>query len=102
LLCDGIAADSRPFTHYCDGEYAGGGQNPILAWGVWNFHALCPDRDQLARNFPALERYVKWWLRNCDATGSGLAVRKQSAENVINLSFDILSKNALYWAYEDA
>jgi len=74
LLCDGIAEDGKPFTRYCDGEYAPGAQNPILAWGVWNFYALCPDQDQLARNFPALERYVKWWLRTCDATGGGLYV----------------------------
>ena len=74
LLCDGIAEDGKPFVRYCDGAYCPGAQNPILAWGVWNFHCLCPDRDQLARNYPALERYVEWWMRTCDATGSGLYV----------------------------
>jgi len=74
LLCDGIAEDGKPFVRYCDGAYCPGAQNPILAWGVWNFHCLCPDQDQLARNYPALERYVEWWMRTCDATGSGLYV----------------------------
>lgn len=74
LLCAGIAPDGKPFVRYCDGAYAPGAQNPILAWGVWNFHALCPDRDQLARSYPALQRYVNWWVRNCDAGGHGLYV----------------------------
>jgi Trehalase len=74
LLCDGISDDGKPFVHYCDGRYIEGVQNPILAWGVWNFHSLCPDRDQLARSYPALQRYVDWWVRNCDATGSGLFI----------------------------
>jgi hypothetical protein len=72
LLCDGIASDGRPFLHYCNGRYVEGAQNPTLAWGVWNFHRLCPDTEQLNQCYPALERYVNWWTRTCDETGSGL------------------------------
>jgi hypothetical protein len=74
LLCDGIGADGKPFVRYCDGEYVKDVQNPILAWGVWNFHALCQDREQLAHAYPALKRYVEWWLRKWDLGGQGLYV----------------------------
>lgn len=69
LLCDGIAADGHPFVRYCSGSYADGAQNPILAWGVWNFYALCPDRAQLARAYQPLQRYVQWWRRSWATTG---------------------------------
>lgn len=68
VLCDGIKGDGEPFTRFCDGEYVKGTQNPILAWGVWNFHQLCPDTAQLRRAYPALKRYVNWWRRR----GEGL------------------------------
>ncbi len=74
LFADGIAADGKPFVRYCDGEYVCGVQNPILAWGVWNFYALCPDREQLAYCYPAVKRYVEWWLRKWDLRGEGLYV----------------------------
>lgn len=74
LFAEGIAADGKPFVRYCDGQYVSGVQNPILAWGVCNFFALCPDLDQLARVYPAVKRYVQWWLRKWDLRGQGLYV----------------------------
>jgi len=74
LFADGIAADGKPFVRYCDGQYVEGAQNPILAWGVWNFYALCPDREALAYCYPALKRYVVWWMRKWDLRGQGLYV----------------------------
>ena len=71
LLCDGISQDGEPFVRYCDGEYVRGVQNPILAWGVWNFHCLCPNHGKLKTAYEALGRYVMWWRRNC-RTSSGL------------------------------
>lgn len=62
MLCEGIAEDGTPFARYHVGQYEVGAQNPILAWGVWNFHSLCPDPDALATCYPALQRYVNWWL----------------------------------------
>jgi hypothetical protein len=71
LLCEGIAEDGEPFARYHVGEYEVGAQNPILAWGVWNFHTLCPNPAHLAEVYPALQRYVNWWLENW-RTESGL------------------------------
>ena len=72
LLCDGIQADGNSFVRYCNGQYLPGVQNPILAWGTWNFHQLCPDRRALNRCYPALERYVNWWRTTRDRNGNGL------------------------------
>ncbi len=63
-LCKGIQPDGRPFYRYHDGQYEAGAQNPILAWGIWNFHTLSPNLDALEEAYPALCRYVNWWLDN--------------------------------------
>ena len=73
LLCDGIQENGQPFVKYSNGEYVQGAQNPILAWGVWNFYCLCPDKQQLGRSYAALSRYVQWWMTNC-RSGNGLYV----------------------------
>lgn len=72
LMADGIKPNGEPFVRYCDGQYIRGAQNPVLAWGVWNFHCLCPNRAELRYAYPALGRYVNWWLDNHEANGIGL------------------------------
>jgi len=72
LLCEGIRTDGTPCVRYCDGAYLPGAQNPVLAWGVWNFYQLCPDRRALRQCYPALARYVNWWRTTHDTNGNGL------------------------------
>jgi len=71
LLWQGIRDDGHPFYRYLNGEHEAGGQNPILAWGVWNFHTLHPNREALKEAYPALCRYVNWWLEKAGQS-SGL------------------------------
>lgn len=72
LLLDGIKRDGTMPAMYRAGIYRYHQQQPILAWGMGQYLAQCPNRSFLAEVYPALGRYVHHWLKTCDADGNGL------------------------------
>lgn len=73
ILTDGIQADGMPPVHYAARKYQYLYQQPILAWGTAHLAQLCPNTVPLRRIYPALTRYVRHWLRDCDKNHNGLA-----------------------------
>ena len=62
LLLDGVGEDGCPVVRYGHGTYRTGVQMPILAWGIQQAGASLPDPTLIRRAYPALCRYVRWWL----------------------------------------
>ena len=73
LLADGIRPDGVPPVYSISGRVRHGYQQPILAWGVAHLTRLHPDQRLLRRVYPALSRYVRHWLMDCDKNHNGLA-----------------------------
>ncbi|MCU0501707.1 MAG: hypothetical protein MUC51_08045 [Anaerolineae bacterium] len=47
-------------------------QPPLLAWAIWENHAILGDKTRLAEAFPRLEAYLDWNLAHRDRNTNGL------------------------------
>jgi hypothetical protein len=47
----------------CDTHRAGEGQAPVMSWAVWSVYQRSKDKDWLARMYPTLRGYVKFWFK---------------------------------------
>jgi hypothetical protein len=47
----------------CDTHRAGEGQAPVMSWAVWSVYQRSKDKDWLARVYPTLCGYVKFWFK---------------------------------------
>jgi hypothetical protein len=72
LLLEGIDADGVPPCTYQGGQYKLRYQQPILAWGIGQYEALCPDDGFLRECYEPLGRYVRHWLTAQAVAGTGL------------------------------